>query len=91
MSVNAMYSTFELNLVISQLLNHVSYGTSCLVMLENLISFCSASNIQHFTLWFLHELNVSELGWYSFMWALCVILVMGSTGEITGLKLIAGL
>jgi len=41
-SVNAIYSTFELNLVRSQLLNHWSYGTSCLVMLENVISFCSA-------------------------------------------------
>lgn len=90
-SVNAIYSTFELNLVRSQLLNHLSYGTSCLVILENFISFCPAWNVQHFTLWFLHELNVSELGWCSFMWALYIRLVMGSTGEIISLKLIAGL
>jgi len=31
---------------------------------------------------------VSELGWYSFMWALYVILVMDSIGEIIGLKLL---
>ena len=49
-SVNVIYSTFEMNLVRSQLLNRLSYGTSCLVMLENLIFFCSAWNIQHFTL-----------------------------------------
>lgn len=31
---------------------------------------------------------MSELGWYSFMWALYVILVMDSIGEIIGLKLL---
>jgi len=44
-----------------------------------------------YTLWVLHELNVPELGWYSFMWALYVILVTCSIGEFIGLKLIAGL